>query len=210
MVALTRPEYSGPGSFADGDMLHVCNYGEGGANAGGRGDGGMTLREYRATYSIWAIIGSPIIISADLRTVGERHPECLAMLQGSGALLALSQDPLGAPGILALQVTNATHESNDGATTTNIVQQIWTKPLLGDGRAVVYFNRAEHPLNMSLPWPKMAMEQGGRYVVTDVWGELPQATVQLPDGDPALGGQHTVLVQPHGVVVLRFDPLAAA
>lgn len=28
----------------------VCNYGRGGANAGGRGDGGMTLQEYRSSY----------------------------------------------------------------------------------------------------------------------------------------------------------------
>ena len=41
MVALTKPEYSGnsSGTWADGDMLMVCNYGGGGANAGGRGDG---------------------------------------------------------------------------------------------------------------------------------------------------------------------------
>jgi len=27
MVALTKPEYSGPGTWADADMLDVCNFG---------------------------------------------------------------------------------------------------------------------------------------------------------------------------------------
>jgi hypothetical protein len=50
MVALTKPEDSGPGSWADGDMLQVCNFGKGGTDAGGRNDTGMTLEEYRASY----------------------------------------------------------------------------------------------------------------------------------------------------------------
>ena len=61
MNALTKPEYSGPGTWADADMLQVCNYGKGGTNAGGRNDTGMTLEEYRASYSIWAVLASPII-----------------------------------------------------------------------------------------------------------------------------------------------------
>ena len=74
-------------------MLQVCNYGKGGTNAGGRGDGGMTLEEYRASYSIWAVFASPIIISADLRTLAQEHPACLAMLKNE-ELLAISQDSL--------------------------------------------------------------------------------------------------------------------
>ena len=54
-------------------MLQVCNYGRGGANAGGRHDGGMTLEEYRSSYSLWAVLASPIIISADLRTLEARR-----------------------------------------------------------------------------------------------------------------------------------------
>ena len=63
----------GPGSWADADMLQVCNFGQGGAAAGGRGDHGMTLEEYRAEYSIWAVFASPMIISANLVTVCHRH-----------------------------------------------------------------------------------------------------------------------------------------
>lgn len=54
----------------------------------------MTLEEYRAAYSIWAVFASPIIISADVRTLAREHPDCLAMLKNK-ELIAISQDPLG-------------------------------------------------------------------------------------------------------------------
>ena len=41
-----------PGSWNDADMLQVCAFGKG-ASPGG----GMTLTEYRAHYSVWAILG---------------------------------------------------------------------------------------------------------------------------------------------------------
>ena len=31
------------------------------------------MTEYEAHYSIWAVWGSPLILGADLRTVGERY-----------------------------------------------------------------------------------------------------------------------------------------
>ena len=99
MVALTSPEDSGPGSWADADMLQVCNCktnapsdlhvcrladaesicadGKGGTNAGGRDDGGMTLEEYRASYSIWAVLASPIIISYSIPQGSVHHGICL-------------------------------------------------------------------------------------------------------------------------------------
>lgn len=36
----------------------------------------MTMREYTSHLSLWSIFGSPLILSADLRTVKQRHPEC--------------------------------------------------------------------------------------------------------------------------------------
>jgi hypothetical protein len=78
-------------------MLQVCNFGQGGSNAGGRGDSGMTLEEYRASYSIWALFASPIIISANLMTVADEHPACLAMLKNM-ELIAIARDPKGSAG----------------------------------------------------------------------------------------------------------------
>ena len=147
MAEMTKPEYSGPGSWADGDMLQVCNYGEGGIHAGGSLGQGMTLREYAASLSIWAALASPIIISADVRTLRERHPECLDMLLNATAVLEVSQDPLGRPGHLVHQATNGSATS--APTTTNIVEQIWARELAGKRLAVVFFNRDESARTMT-------------------------------------------------------------
>eukprot|EP00041_Stephanoeca_diplocostata_P012988 m.221034 g.221034 ORF g.221034 m.221034 type:complete len:207 (+) comp19178_c0_seq10:238-858(+) len=138
MVEMTHPEYSGPGTWADADMLQVCNYGRGGPNAGGRGDGGMTLEEYRSSYSIWAVLASPMILSADLRTLEHDHPACLQMLKNAD-LIAISQDPLGAPGVLVYQDTN--ESASEGNKTTNIVSQRpqHVRPWLGEDSSCMMF-----------------------------------------------------------------------
>lgn len=188
MVELTRPEYSGPGSWADGDMLQVCNYGEGGVHAGGGHGSGMTLAEYAASLSIWAVLASPIIISADVRTVGQRHPECLAMLLGSGEVLAISQDRLGRPGRLVHQVANASVIDS-----TTIVEQIWARELEGGKVAVVLFNRAEKAREMTFSWTMWDRRLGLRRA-RDAWLRDVLSSVY--------NGTVRVSVEPHAVRVL--------
>eukprot|EP00947_MAST-08B_sp_MAST-8B-sp1_P004522 g4522.t1 len=53
MVALAPAAASGPGYWADAQQLLVCNFGGAGDRYPG---GGMTLEEYRAQYSIWALL----------------------------------------------------------------------------------------------------------------------------------------------------------
>ena len=165
MVQLTKPEYSGPGSWADGDMLQVCNYGEGGKDAGGRGDGGMTLEEYRASLSIWAVLASPIIISADLRTLRQRHPKCLDMLRGSADVLAISQDKLGRPGRLVHQATNAS-DPQEPPTTTTIVSQVWVRDLEGGDVAAVRTKPLSIPMPLITSWGMMLLLPSTRVVLT--------------------------------------------
>ena len=50
MLAATRLSYSAPGSWNDADMLMACNFG-----AGNVPGAGMSLAEYRAMYSVWAV-----------------------------------------------------------------------------------------------------------------------------------------------------------
>jgi hypothetical protein len=192
LVQLTRPEYSGAGTWADGDMLQVCNFGEGGPSAGGRGDGGMTLVEYRASLSIWAVLGSPIIISADLPNLKERHPDCLAMLLASAEVLAISQDALGQPGRLIHQGTNSTH-SHVAATTPTIVEQIFVRELFGDNVAAVMFNRAEHMARLTLSWTLAGMN--GSYRARDAWAKTDLGVVS---------DSFTAAVKPHAAMVIHF------
>lgn len=194
MVALTKPSYSGPGSWADADMLHVCNYGEGGADAGGRGDGGMTLGEYRASYSIWAVLASPMIISADLRTLATKHSDCLAMLLNR-EVLAISQDPLGQAGSLVTQTSNASDPSPAAARTTNIVTQVFYRRLHDDSCAIVLFNRAETTRSINITWAEIGLPDGA-HNVRDVWAH--------EDKGPTTGGIGAE-VPPHEVVMLRIS-----
>jgi len=195
MVQLTKPEFSGPGSWADGDMLQVCNFGEGGVHAGGRGDGGMTIGEYRASLSVYAVMASPIIISADLRTLARRHPECLAMLKASNEVIAISQDPLGRPGRLVRQDTNASNQQAP-ATTTTITAQIWVRQLESGGVAAVLFNRAEHEVQLTLTWTAAGI--AGTYAVRDVWAKA-ELGIRV--------GSFTASVKPHEATVVRLRPL---
>lgn len=59
------------------DMLQLCTYGKGGTIHSATG---MTLSEYRAHYSVLAILASPLILSADLRTIKQEHPDCLELM----------------------------------------------------------------------------------------------------------------------------------
>ena len=207
MVALTKPAYSGPGSWADGDMLHVCNYGKGGADAGGRNDGGMTLEEYRASYSVYAVLASPIIISADLRSIEREHPACLAMLKNR-ELLAVHQDALAKPGALLRQRTNSSGGSSGNATrSTDIVEQVFSRELAPPAagcaaRAVVMFNRAEQPTNMTVAWAELGLPASGApYSVRDVWAHNAYGADR---GAFATG--YTAVVPKHGVAMVTVMP----
>ena len=68
-------------------MLQICTFGEGATrhwgSTGQPGNThglGMTMTEYTSHLSLWSIFGSPLIQSADLRTVKQRHPACLELM----------------------------------------------------------------------------------------------------------------------------------
>ena len=71
----------GPGGFGDMDILE-------------NGNGVLTLAEGRAHFSLWALMKSPLLVGCDLSTA-----PCLAELPTllNKEVLAMSQDPLGAP-----------------------------------------------------------------------------------------------------------------
>ena len=97
MLQMTDLTYGVPGSWNDADMLQVCNYGK------GRSPGsGMTLTEYRSHYSVWAVLGSPLILGNDLRTVGREHSDCLELILNA-EIVAVNQDPAARPPALISQ-----------------------------------------------------------------------------------------------------------
>ena len=72
---LTFDNLTVSGAYSDMDMLEVCN-------------GGQTAAEYRAAFSVWAILTSPMILGSDLRTI---TPDCAAIILNK-EVLAVSQD----------------------------------------------------------------------------------------------------------------------
>ena len=98
---MTRLNYSAPHSWNDADMLQLCTFGEGRTP----GNVGMTMVEYRSHYSVWAVLASPLLLSADLRTIKARHPECLELMLNR-EIIAVNQDIGGLAPVLVSQITN--------------------------------------------------------------------------------------------------------
>lgn len=76
--------YNGSGCFNDMDMLVVGMNGKGNV-----GLGGCTPAEYRTHLSLWAMLGSPLMIGCDIRQMDE---DTRAMLLNPD-MLAIDQDP---------------------------------------------------------------------------------------------------------------------
>ena len=86
-------------------------------------------------------------------------------------LLSIATDPLGRPGSLIHQRTNASDPHDDALTRTdNIEEQIWRRRLSGGVYAVCLFNRAEALRVMGVQWARAGVCPGqGVVQVRDVW-----------------------------------------
>jgi len=67
--------WAGPGHFNDPDMLEV-------------GNGGQTFSEYKAHFSLWAILAAPLIMGNDLRNMTQETLEILS----NAEVIAVDQD----------------------------------------------------------------------------------------------------------------------
>ena len=79
-------QYNGRGRFNDLDMLIVGMNGHGNV-----GLTGCTEEEYRTHFSLWAMLGSPLMIGCDVRNMTEQTKQILMNRE----VLAIDQDPLG-------------------------------------------------------------------------------------------------------------------
>jgi alpha-galactosidase len=153
-----------PGAWNDPDMLEV-------------GNGGMTDDEYRAHFSLWAMMSSPLVAWNDLRsmTAGTR-----AILTNR-EVIAVDQDSLGVQG------TVVEERSPD--------LQVWMKPLQDGSRAVVLLNRSALQTVITASWWRLRLKGPAR--VRDLWshGDLGTFTDHFGATVPA-----------HGVVMVRVSP----
>jgi alpha-galactosidase len=156
--------YAGPGGWNDPDMLEV-------------GNSGLTDGEYRAHFSLWAIMAAPLIAGNDLRIMS---PASRALLTNP-EVIAVDQDPAGIQG-------TRVHDAGD--------LEVWAKPLAERGaRAVVLLNRGESPAGVSVNWDQIGLA-AGEASVRDLWARIDLGTFT---------DSFRTVVPPHGSAMIRVS-----
>lgn len=145
-----------PGGWNDLDMLEV-------------GVGGMSYDEYKAHFSMWAALKSPLMLGSDLRKM---TPETFSIISNP-AIIALNQDPLGRSVQRVQRNLNvAKDEYGIGET------HVWSGPLANGDQVVIFLNAADEPLTMSVKLSEVfvmfgvggtAAEVGRNWVIRDLW-----------------------------------------
>ena len=163
---------AGPGAWNDPDMLEV-------------GNGGMTNDEYRAHFSMWAIMAAPLIAGNDLRAMlGDgRQATAIREILTNREVIAVDQDSLGVQGMM---VTNYPPEL-----------QVWVKPLADGSRAVVLLNRASVPTTMTALWNRIGITTDTA-IVHDLWSH---------ENAGRAVSRYSTTVPSHGAAMLRIEPV---
>lgn len=127
-VALAR--YDGPGNHNDADMLLIGDNNQ------------LTLAEQRSQFALWSAMGSPLMLSTDVRKMAAdptTYAPQLAILKNSD-IIAVDQDSLGAGGYLASR--------SDPSATSGV--DVVVKPLADGSRAVVIVNKNPSAVSYTL------------------------------------------------------------
>jgi alpha-galactosidase len=154
-----------PGAWNDPDMLEV-------------GNGGMTDDEYRAHFSLWALMAAPLMAGNDVRSMSPATREILLNRE----VIAVDQDSLGVQGMLV-------EEQADGL-------QVWMKPLKDGSRAVVLLNRTVLQTPISVSWWRLGRLRGPARV-RDLWSHTDLGT---------FSNHFSATVPAHGAVMVRVTP----
>jgi alpha-galactosidase len=157
-------KYAGPGHWNDPDMLEV-------------GNGGMSITEYRAHFSLWSILAAPLMAGNDLRAMSEETVEILT----NPEVIAVDQDPLGVQG----------HKVRDDGDF-----EVWSKPLMDGSRAVVLFNRSTEEAEILVSWEEIELSVSGASV-RDLWKKENLGRFQ---------NKFSTLVPSHGVIMIKVTP----
>jgi len=167
-------KYAGPGHWNDFDMLIVGLDGKSPQLVGA----GASNVEYRAHFSLWAMMASPLLIGADVRHLGADALETLA----NAEIIALDQDPAGKA---------AEKVRDDG------VLQVYAKELADGSIAVALLNRGSATADMTVSPRRDLGQAWDKYKVRDLWQHADLGEFGIP---------FTTEVISHQVRVLRLTP----
>lgn len=166
--------YKRPGNWPDADMLVVGKVGWGPKTH----DSKLTADEQYTHISLWAMLGSPLLIGCDLAELDDFTVSLLC----NHEVIDVSQDPLG---------FQATCQDGDDA------YRIYIKPLEDGSVAVALFNLSDAP--RTLGFVPQALGLLGTQTVRDLWRQQDVATLWAKD-------RWETAVAPHGVVLVRVSP----
>lgn len=155
-----------PGAWNDPDMLEV-------------GNGGMTDAEYRAHFSMWAMMAAPLMAGNDLRAMSAATRTILL----NPEVIAVDQDSLGAQGVIAWEPTPDL--------------QVWSKKLRDGGIAIALLNRSSTAAKISANFWRAGLHVDSARV-RDLWAHTELGKFK---------GDYATIVLGHAVVMLRVAPI---
>jgi len=157
-----------PGAWNDPDMLEV-------------GNGGMTDDEYRAHFSLWAIMAAPLMAGNDVRAMSAATRDILT----NPDVIAVDQDSLGVQGMLV----------REGPPEL----QVWAKPLKGGARALALLNRGDSAAKITARFDRLGLRTDSA-TVRDLWARADRG---------AFRREYAATVPAHGVALVRVTPIRA-
>lgn len=152
-------KYNGLGCFNDMDMLVVGMKGNGNV-----GLSGCTDTQYKTHFSLWAFLGSPLMIGCDIRNMS---PETARILMNK-ELIAINQDR----GYRQPFSIGGSFEFVCGDTEDSFA---WAKILENGDIAIGLFNLSDSPRNMYFTLTDLALPRfcNRKLELTDLWtGEV--------------------------------------
>ncbi len=157
--------FAGPGHWNDPDMLEV-------------GNGGLTDTEYRAHFSLWAMMAAPLIAGNNVAEMTQATRDILL----NRDVIAVDQDALGAQG---------RRVARDGTS------EVWVKPMADGGRTLLLWNRGDAPARIGADWTTLGLPAAVKLRGRDLWAHRDLGT---------LSRRYEAEVAPHGVVMIRLNP----
>jgi len=157
--------YAGPGHWNDPDMLEV-------------GNGGMTATEYRAHFSMWALLAAPLMAGNDIRSMTDEIRTILTNKE----VIAIDQDPLGREGRRVRR--------SDGL-------EVWARQLADGGRAVALLNRTGAEANIEVTWLELGYPGHVAAKVRDLWAHRDLGEKR---------DRFAATVPSHGVAMITVEP----
>jgi len=140
-------EVQAPGTYNDPDMLQV-------------GNGSLTYEENKAHFSMWAILGSPLMLGNDLRNMDKQVMEIILNKE----ITAINQDHLCYQGrkVYDSGVGQSKYEKDFGL-------QVWAKKLSTSGEyAIALLNRSDYNNTLSANWKSLGLDPK-TVTVRDLW-----------------------------------------